>query len=493
MKKHLFLFITVFLSIALSCGKNRKPVLSDKELFAQKETTDTVRQMTSVSDTGTYVVPVVPPGIKYQESRSIDPEYPPVNFNIANRKLNIKKFNLADYYTKVRFVKLKHPMQASEGNFLFDTNCQIDFEKGGGIRGPWLNSFFKLTDDYIIAGDIAFGIHCYNKEGKFLYTIESNDFPKAYNASQNSISFNETDLKGFNGINSGISAVGNNCLYRLREDNKNMLCLYDLNEKKRLMIRPVETSDLFFSSVPLLLENNSMANYVYNLVDTIPGNFLFTFDLKGDTLCQFRNYNPIPKMSKQGNYSSPPSPNIYYYRNQLTVRQSMNDTVYRVLPPNRLLPAYVLNFGSYRIDMQTFLYGKQDKYLLPYTWKEANKYILFIYTQNRDTPNNRKDGSVKFFYSYYDKKSLQLYHFSEGTTKPENEFLMENSIPDALPFILSDAKISDNQLMVVYSKTRLEKVIKNKGFASLSPEQQKKLKTVQSELGESAVLIMILE
>jgi len=171
----------------------------------------------------------------------------------------------------------------------------------------------------------------------------------------------------------------------------------------------------------------------------------------------------------------------------------MNDTVYRLIPPNRLLPVYVLNFGSYKIDIQTYIFGNQAKYLLPYTWKEANRYILFVYTQNRDNKINRKDGSVKFFYSYYDKKTRQFYHFSEGMTLPADELFIENPIPDGLPFILWHADISDNQLRVCYSKRRLEEIIKKKGFSSLSPEQQNKLKTLQNELGESEVLIMILE
>jgi hypothetical protein len=273
-----------------------------------------------------------------------------------------------------------------------------------------------------------------------------------------------------------------------------MLCLYDLTQRKRLISRPFEVSNLFSASrSALILDNNSMASYVYNVADTVLGNFLFTFDLKGDTLCRFPNYNPLPKMEKNATYRSPPPPDIYNYGNLLTIRQSMNDTVYRLLPPNRLVPAYVLNFGTYRTDVQTFFKGDLSEKLLPSTLEETDRFVLFVYTQNRDIPNNRKAGSVKFFYSYYDKKTRQLYHFSEGTTVPEDDFFLENSIPDALPFILSSADIADNQLRVCYSKRRLADMIKNKGFASLPPEQQNKLKTLQNDLDDSEVLIMILE
>ena len=126
-------------------------------------------------------------------------------------------------------------------------------------------------------------------------------------------------------------------------------------------------------------------------------------------------------------------------------------------------------------------------------WRESNRYVLFVYTQNRNSPNNRRDGTVKFFYTYYDKNNRQFYHFSEETTVPDDELLLENPIPDALPVLLKYADIEDHQLRMVYSKKRLEEIIKNKEFASLPPEQQNKLKAIQTELDDSEVLIMILE
>ena len=473
----------MILLIVAACGKSKRPGLSDSELFAQKETADTLRQQTPKdSDAETYVVP---PGIKYVESRAIEPANPPVVLDIANRKLNIKKFNLSDYYTKVRYIKIKHPMPPAEGNFLFDAYASVyspTHESWRRVQSIF-RSQIKFTNDYIVAGDGCFGLHCYDNEGKFLYTIESNDFPKSYDASKNSISVNASDMKGFYGT---LTTNENNCFYCVWENNEDLLCLYDLSQEKRIMTIPFKGSALF-------LDNKSIADYVYELTDTVTNNFLFTFDLKGDTLCRFPNYNTVPKVKKNVAYIGPPSPNIYYYDKQLTIRQSMNDTVYRLTSPNRLVPAYVLNFGSYGLDVQTALYGDQSKKLRPSSWYENEQYVLFVYTQNRDNQKNRNDGSVKFFYAYYDKKSRQFYHFSEETAIPEDQFFVENPIPDALPFMLSYSEISDNQLRVYYSKRRLEEIIKNKGFASLSPEQQSKIKTMQNDLGESEVLIMILE
>jgi hypothetical protein len=150
-----------------------------------------------------------------------------------------------------------------------------------------------------------------------------------------------------------------------------------------------------------------------------------------------------------------------------------------------------VNYGRYKldIDMAEDFSGK----FFPDIWKETDKYVLFTYNQNYDSYNNREKGLVKFFYAYYDKKSRQFYHFCEETTIPEQEFFMENPIPDALPFMLSYANIDEKTLWVCFSKKRLDDIVKHKEFTSLSLKQQNQLKTIQRELDDSEVLIMILQ
>jgi len=485
-KDRIYRIFLIILVVATACGNSRRPGLSDKDLFAQRKV-ETVQepeeQAPDFSDMETYVVTH---GIKYKESRAVDPAHPPVVINIANRNLNIRKFNMSDYYSKIRYVKLKHPKSETEGNIIFDFDVHYSISMNKNLQrmsGIITVPQFNFTDDYIIAGDLGSGLYCYDMEGKFLFTIESNDIPK--NQYRNYNYYDGTALKGFYGK---ITVNENKCFYNLVENNENMICFYDLAQEKRIMTKPFNGR---IHGTALILDHQSMADYVYEPVKAAK-HFLLTFDLKGDTLCRFPNYNQIPVITG-GSYNSPPSSDIYYHNKQLTIRQVFNDTVYRVVSPNRLIPAYVLNFGAYRADIPTFFRGDLSEKLLPYTWKEAEQYILFVYKQNQDSPNNRQNGSVKFFYSYYDRKNRQFYHFSEGTSVPFDQYFMDNSIPDALPFVWSYADIEDNQLRVVYTKKRLEEISKSKEFASLSPEQQNKLKTMQNELDDSEVLIMILE
>ena len=464
---------SIFLVVA-ACGNSS----SQQKAVALQETKDIKHD----SDLETYVVP---PGIKYTESRTIDPANPPIVIDIANRKLNIKKFNVSDYYTNTRYVKLKHPKPATEGNFLFDASIITRIGDRGMTSESGFNSLFKFTDEYIIAGDSYYGIYCYDTEGNFLYTIEANDFPKKYNASENSVSVNMSEVKGFSGelfINKNL------CLYKILDDNKKrMLCIYDLSLKEQISTKPFELS-LNFVDVNSM---STIAGYFYHPLDTTR-NFLFTYDIKGDTLCRFPSYNPIAER-KGRNFFSLPLTDIYYYNEQLTIRQSIHDTIFRVVSPNRIVPAYVLNFGTYKVDVRTVLTEEQPEKMRTASWKETDRFILFVYTQGRNAPINRRNGIVKFFYSYFDKKSRQLYHLNEGTTATENEILIENPIPNALPFLLSQVNIDNNLLFVCFSKKRLEEIIKNKGFSSLPTEQQNRLKTTQKELDDNEVLIMFLE
>ena len=449
MEKILFLCLPILFLIA-ACGNSRRPGLSDKELFAQRKVEtlqETEEQEPDFSGMEDYIVPA---GIKYRESRTVDPAHPPVLLDIANRNLNIKKFNLSDYYSKVRYIKMKHPLPTKEGNFLFDAKYKISYENGM-TSGSGLNSQFSFYNDSIVAGDAFFGYHSYDYEGNFLHTVKTYDFHKVYDVSQNTISYDRDDY---------VKAMAG-----------------DANNRNNNRFR---------------VDEKTMASYVYNRTDTSSNDFLFTFSLKGDTLCRFRNDNPkYDPNKKRSPISWNDRPNIYYYEGTLTIRQSMNDTVYRMIAPNRLVPAYVLKLGSYKLDID--LADDFSNKFFPDKWKETDKYVLFTYNRDYDSRHNRDNGIVKFFYAYYDKQSCQFYHFCEETTIPEQQFLIENPIPDALPFMLSSANVGEKNLWVCYSKKRLEEIIKNKEFASLPSEQQTKLKTMQNELDDSEALIMILE
>jgi hypothetical protein len=158
---------------------------------------------------------------------------------------------------------------------------------------------------------------------------------------------------------------------------------------------------------------------------------------------------------------------------------------------SELQPAYILNFGKQKLDIQTALYGDKAGKLIPNTWMEAKDFILFTYTENYDCPNCREKGTVKFFYSYYDKKSKQLYQLPvEGYPK---DYWTNNSLENSIPLGGETWQINGASLSISYSKAQLENLMKHKNFSAIPVAQQEKTKALYNDLSEDELLVMILE
>jgi hypothetical protein len=95
----------------------------------------------------------------------------------------------------------------------------------------------------------------------------------------------------------------------------------------------------------------------------------------------------------------------------LYFRPEFNDTVFEVIPPNRLLPVYVLKFGNYKVTKQQGvdpdfkLAGK----IIPGEWAETNEFIFMTYTKDSfDCKNTRNNKTVKIYHAIYSKLNHQL-------------------------------------------------------------------------------------
>jgi hypothetical protein len=95
----------------------------------------------------------------------------------------------------------------------------------------------------------------------------------------------------------------------------------------------------------------------------------------------------------------------YYYDGLLTMKQEYNDTVFRLIPPDRLLPVYIIDFGEYKVNYMEGLnpdFDLSNKYLLN-SLHETNDFLFMRYTHNYDSQNNRKKNAVKFYNAFFDK------------------------------------------------------------------------------------------
>jgi hypothetical protein len=136
-----------------------------------------------------------------------------------------------------------------------------------------------------------------------------------------------------------------------------------------------------------MLDKNSYA------VPSHRDNLLVIRNNYGDTLSEFTRFEKLVNYTKSLMRGTDDGAE-YEYLGMFHIRPEFNDTVFRVISPNRLYPAYVLNLGKYKVTKQEGvdpdfdLAGK----IIPEEWAETDKYIFMTFTRdNYDCPNNRKN------------------------------------------------------------------------------------------------------
>lgn len=230
MKAIYTIFTCALAFVSYACNPNAKKLrLEPTDTERNAGTTDKIEsrllQSTTVLDT------LIPnPGVKYRESRKINPQQPPVTLDFTGT-LESKELDIARYFSTVRYLKLKYPYP-DKGCFLSDANISFMYGEGGSFAYTY-NSSVKFTAGNLVAGDPYMGYHCYD------------------------------------------------------------------------------------------LSADHYVDYSYTPLDTIDCPFLTAFDIKGDTLCNFYNYNPQPVL-KRSAATNPDRGAFYYYNDRFTVRQAYN-------------------------------------------------------------------------------------------------------------------------------------------------------------------------
>ena len=503
MKTKNIIYIILLTCTIIGCSGPKKQSLGPKEEKEEIVTGKMVYEATISVDT------IIPnPGVRYKEERGSNTSASPVKLNLADNTEE-KEIKLSDYYSKVSYIKLKHPFAEQGKGFLGNTLSNIHFDEGGNRLGVGINSLVFITRGNIIAGDPYFGYHCYDLEGNFIYTIASMEQLPDYDKEKNEImaKVKKSSMMFINDF----SVLDDNCLINTAKGDDLRLNFHSIKSRKTFFSRPYDIGN------PMLINPEAFINYSYDVLATEIEPFMGTYEIKGDTLCRFNNNNSLAKTINRS-YSTPENGTFYYYNDVLTFRQSFNDTIFRMTSPNQLTPAYILDFGIYKSDVHTALTGDKSEKLIPIDWFETEKFIIVIHSKNIDSPNNRRDNSVKFFYSYYDKLNKQLYRIPYNGI-PENLFI-SNDINNGIPFLFDNVSINTNYIASAfkkgeryhlhyfllnkslttggnfytgYTKTLLAKIMERQNFSSLPDEQQKKTLTIYDEMTDDELLVMILE
>ncbi len=471
MKTKTIAILLLCMAVALSACKEKKQTLSDsekeevklEELYATELTLDTI---------------IPNPGIKYPEKRGVDPKNLPKVINLANPTEN-KELDLNQFYSKVEYIKVKHPLNEQGIAFLGNSTYQVYYEQGAAM-GSGANSRVFPTEDKIIVGDNFFGYHCFDRQGNYIYTIAAKKELPEFDVKTNTATLQMTPESE---LIAGISVLNDNCLITKVANSKGNFAFHNLGKQKNYLTRPAS-----YGTCSLLSPDTYISD-MYNPAHKEKAPMLYVFDIKGDTLSRFMNYNSLADIGK-GSYTNPESSIFYRYGKQLSMKQAYNDTIFRI-NADKLVPAFVLNLGSKKPDVQTALKGDKKGKIFIERLLETDDFLFVVHTENYDCPNNRKSGAVKFFYSYYEKKSGKYYSIPRAEF-PE-VFTLENSIEGTIPLILSNASVYNNKLYSSYTKIQLKEIMDSKTFTTLPTAQQEKLKTLYDEMDEYKLLIMVLE
>jgi hypothetical protein len=180
----------------------------------------------------------------------------------------------------------------------------------------------------------------------------------------------------------------------------------------------------------------------------------------------------------------------------LFIRTDFNDTVFQVVPPNRLLPVYVFNLGSYKLTKQegvdpgVNLEGK----IIPQDFADTRDYLFFTFTQDSyDCPNNRKNKTLKLYHALFFKKNQQLFIVAGDPTDYDAPIL-NNDLDGGVPvWPLSFMIDKKGEILVSLKGAELKQRVQSADFLnSAAPaEKKEKLKTLATKLSDEDDVLMI--
>jgi hypothetical protein len=507
MKIRLILIALCFIIITgSSCHRNRLKTnekdLKEDILRQEKEETDKIAGAKDPADP----VNRLPKGFRYKENRSADPANMPVKIDIAGNLTNIREFKLSDIASEIRYVRLD-PVP--------DSTIPSD-----------LKFKYHLTDNYVVAANL-YGIHLYSKEGRYIRSVVKNEMTGVI-VRQNMIMFytdytmkgggmsikSNGDILYYDYVN---NMTGEKYIMKLDCNSAHLAKEYrydpefpdrisglgeialDLNHGKTEPPKPRSHQGMFGGPGEWL--NNEFG--VYMLTDdlyALPSweeNILVIRNIYGDTLTSFTRFEKIVNYTKSLMRGTDDG---VHYENlgSLYLRPEYNDTVFRVTPPDRLYPVYVLSLGEYKVTRQQGvdpdfnLTGK----IIPEEWAETGNFIFLTFTKDDyDCPNTRKNKTVKIYHAIYSKLTRQLAVI-KGDPYDYSTEILRNDIDGGPPVWPSSYMIGNNgEIMIPLKGKDLKERIKSEYFkASDAPVGKKsELENLAVSVSDSGDILMIVK
>jgi hypothetical protein len=504
----LLLFFLLILLI-LSCHHNRLKT-NEKELakdiiIQEKEIDSAVKTANEKKPADTLNRHQV--GLRLKEIRSVDHAHPPLEIDITGSVNNVKDINLADVATDITYIRME-PIP--------DSTLRKD-----------LKFKYYLMDNYIVAVNL-YGIHLFTKDGRYLRTVVKNKFTGVEVFPGEIRIWDNYTMKGGE---VSVWASGNNLFYTYNNNiiGQKYIMEYDyssspltpdykfdpekpdqisglgkiaidLNHGKTEPPKPIKHPGLsggspegfFLSKSIFKLDQNS-----YAIPTRRDDNMMIILNNQGDTLSTFT------KIEKLKNYTDPMQRGTdygaqYEHKGKLYFRSEFNDTVFEVIPPNKLLPVYVLKLGTYKASMQEGVdpdFNLSGK-IIPGQWAETNEFIFMTYTKDDyDCKNTRKKKTVKIYHAIYSKLNHQLSVIN-GDPYDYSPEILKNNFDGGIPVWPSSYMIGNNgEILISLKGKELKDRVKTEQFKeSKAPEAKKKeLEKLAGVVSESDNILMIIK
>jgi len=368
---------------------------------------------------------------------------------------------------------------------------------------------YSLMDNYIVATNL-YGIHLYNTEGKFIRTIIKNDLTGiTYDEKTKFILIRDDHTKI--GAGTSVWEQGDNLFYEYTNSitGEDYIMQYDCSQNQTLTnpgFDPENPNKLIgLGNIFIKLSNKNTAKQKgRGMWGTDPASFygemnIYSFDSgtyikklhghdmmaafnsRGDTLTTFTKIERVDNYAKS--VARGTDYGTQYEKNgNLFFRTDFNDTVFQIIPPNRLLPRYVLNLGKYKtsmlegMDPGISLEGK----IIPMDWAETNNYIFLTFSKDSyDCPRNRKDKSVKIYHALYSKQQGQLSIIkSDPTDYTPN--ILKNDIDGGFPVWPQNYMTGKNgEILVSLKGKELKSHVLSSRFKNSSATSDKRNKLLE--------------
>jgi len=455
--------LILLIIISLTSCKPRNKLNSNEQQLAKQisaEEKEKQEAKAALKQNVPEIPDTFPPGFRFQEDRSVDPENPPILIDVPGTRENVREFKLSDVASSIKYIKLENPR---------DTQLLWIHPVLNSLK-PWV-----ICDDKYLFVQGLYGVTRYKMDGTFQEQIWKNE--SGINVTNTYATLSPQEFYGIT-LDNPVSLFNGNLFMRFQDGNSGQVQFIKKEVKDALVLNnpapSIENKADTMQGMKLLtiheknmsrkypfvfgISKNSWVGVDHTFNSAKTGEMLIVFNNNGDTLCTFSNPNVIKNWTKSLVRAGEPF--SYYYKNQLTFLAQYSDTIFRLIPPNRLLPVYILDFGKDKIIFYEGINPDTDlsKKLMLNIMHETEIYLFIRYTRNDASPRNLKNKSVTFYNAIFNKNENKLYHFPEQSNNPVN---FKNDIDGGISFWPEFVTPKGDMLMMTTGKNLKEYVLSN--------------------------------